>query len=372
MVSLADQNRGSVLSGLADGIDFRRGPVWRNRIALAPLTNMQSHADGSLGDNELKFLSMRARGGFGLVMTCAAAVQRSGISFQGQLAIYSDHHIEGLTRLASAIRAAGAVSAVQLQHAGARAVPSISGAQAVSPFANEGRNVRALTRSEIDSLVHDYVAAAVRCEQADIDGVELHGAHGYMLCQFLNAERNLRVDGFGGGYRDRTRIFWEIIDGIRRATGDGFQLGVRLSPENYSYPLREAVQFAEELLADDRVDYVDMSLWDCFKRPEEDEGLEGRLIDIFGSLERRPGTRLGVAGNIRSARDAKECLRCGADFVFVGRGAIVHYDIAQRAIDDLEFAAKPFPVSRVYLERQGVGPKFQDYLIADWPDDFSE
>lgn len=355
---------------LGDAIAFRHGPIWRNRTALAPLTNMQSDHDGTIGEDELHFLQMRAMGGFGLVMTCAATIQRSGTSFLGQLSISDDLHVAGLSRLAAALRAQGAVSAVQLQHAGARAVPEISGEPAVSPYADDGRGVRALTTAEVERLVHDYVAAAVRAERAGLDGAELHGAHGYMLCQFLHSKRNKRADGYGGTYEGRTRIFREIIAGIRTATSDAFQLGVRLSSERYGYSLDEAVRFAGELLADERVDYVDMSLWDCFKSPYEPAGHERRLIDIFGGLPRHSAARLGVAGNILSSDDALECLRAGADFIFFGRGAIVHHDIARCAIDNPDFVARRLPVTRAYLADQGIGPRFQDYLIKDWPEDF--
>lgn len=351
---------------LADPITFPRGPAWRNRIALAPLTNWQSNDDGTLGDDELRFLEHRARGGFGLVMTCAAAVQRNGISFPGQLATYSDDHVPGLARLAEALHEQGAVSAVQLQHAGSRSDPAISGEQAVSPFPYPKRNVRELTTTEVEQLVADFVAAAVRCEQAGIDGVELHGAHGYMLCQFLNAEQNNRDDGYGGSYRNRTRIYREIIVGIRAATGPDFQLGVRLSPEKYAYPTQEAIDFAEELLGSGQLDYLDMSLWDSFKLPDDAQYHPLRLVDLFGRLHRSNGTRLGVAGHIFSAADAQRCLDSGADFVFFGRGAILHHDIARRAIAEPEFVSRAFPVTREYLATQAVGPAFQTYLATGW------
>lgn len=351
---------------LGDSITFSRGPAWRNRVALAPLTNWQSHADGTLGDDEFDFLARRAEGGFGLVMTCAAAVQKNGVSFPGQLATYSDAHIAGLTRLADGIRARGSVSSVQLQHAGSRADPRHSEEHAVSPYAYARRNVRALETAEVERLVDDFVAAAVRCERAGIDGVELHGAHGYILCQFLNAEANLRDDGWGGDYAGRTRIYRAIIDGIRAATGPDFQLGVRLSPEKYAYPLDEAIRFATELLGSGQLDYLDMSLWDSFKLPDEEARHPARLIDLFGALPRHADTRLGVAGHIFSARDAQGCLDAGADFVFFGRGAILHHDMARRAIDDPDFVSRTFPVSRAYLAAESVGPAFQDYLSTGW------
>ncbi len=102
-------------------LSFTRGPALKNRFMLAPLTNLQSHADGRLSDDEFHWLTLRAQGGFGLTMTCAAHVQAIGQGFPGQLGIYSDDHLEGLTRLAAAIKAAGSRAFVQLHHAGMRA-----------------------------------------------------------------------------------------------------------------------------------------------------------------------------------------------------------------------------------------------------------
>lgn len=353
-------------ASLAAPMSLPRGPAWPNRIALAPLTNCQSHDDGTLGEDEYRFLISRAEGGFGLVMTCAAAVQRNGIAFSGQLAAYSDDHIEGLARLADAIRSRRAISSVQLQHAGSRSNPDVSRLQAVSPFAYEKRNVRALTTAEVEEVIESFVQAAVRCEKAGVDGVELHGAHGYLLCQFLNAEQNTRTDGFGGSYRNRTRIYRDIISGIRANTGPSFQLGVRISPEKYAYSTSEAIAFAEELLGDGQIDYLDMSLWDSFKQPDDEQYHPARLVDVFGRLPRSSGVRLGVAGHIFSAADAQSCVDAGADFVFLGRGAILHHDMARRAMEDPAFVSRRFPVSRAYLAGQSVGKAFQDYLATGW------
>ena len=106
---------------LFDSLAFARGPAMKSRFMLAPLTNCQSHADGRLSDDEFNWLRMRAVGGCGHTMTCAAYVLKSGQGFPGQLGIYSDEHPPGLTRLADAIRAAGSVSSVQLYHGGMRA-----------------------------------------------------------------------------------------------------------------------------------------------------------------------------------------------------------------------------------------------------------
>src|SRR5512138_2565032 len=91
-------------------LSFTRGPGMKNRFMLAPLTNLQSHADGRLSDDEFRWLELRARGGFGLTMTCASHVQRQGQGFPGQLSVFADLHLEGLTRLAAAIKAAGSLA----------------------------------------------------------------------------------------------------------------------------------------------------------------------------------------------------------------------------------------------------------------------
>src|SRR5579864_6300126 len=103
---------------LFEPLSFARGPAMKNRFMLAPLTNQQSHPDGRLSDEEFRWLTLRAEGGFGLVMTCAAHVQLAGQGFPGQLGVYSDDLIAGLARLADKIRAEGAVSSVQLYHGG--------------------------------------------------------------------------------------------------------------------------------------------------------------------------------------------------------------------------------------------------------------
>jgi len=198
-------------------------------LAVAPLTNKQSHSDGTLGDDERRWLVARAHGGFGLVMSCATYVAAEGQAWDGQLGISDDRHLAGLSRLADDVRAADAVSSVQLHHGGLRADPEVSGVPSVAPWANEAKGVRALTTAEVHAAVDAFVAAAGRAERAGFDGVEVHGAHGYLVGQFLDARHNVRADRYGGSAEDRSRFLLEILEGIRQVTGPGFQLGLRLS-----------------------------------------------------------------------------------------------------------------------------------------------
>ena len=352
------------MTDAASPLSFTRGPAMANRMMLAPLTNLQSQVDGTLSDDEIKWLTMRAQGGMGLVMTAAAHVQRQGQGFPGQLGIWSDTHLPRLTALASAIRANGSLSAVQLHHAGIRSPRDVIGEDPQGPFADAETGSRALSTEEVEQLRDDFIAAAVRADKAGFDGVEIHGAHGYILAQFLDAENNQRTDGYGGSFEHRKRIIFEVIDGIRAATRADFQLGLRLSPERFNIRTAEALQLAEEVMAGGQLDYLDMSLWDCFKEPQDPDFAGQPLINLFTALPRGT-TRLGVAGKIMDGAKVQACLDAGADFVLVGRGAILHHDFAKRVIADPAFAATQIPVTRDHLRTEGLGEAFVDYM-ASW------
>lgn len=331
---------------------------------LAPLTNLQSHSDGRLSDDEFAWLTYRAEGGFGLVMTCAAHVQRMGQGFPGQLGVFSDDHLPGLTRLASAIRSMGAASAIQLHHAGIRSPADLIGGQPVGPSDNDEFHARALSAHEVEILIEDFIAAAVRAEKAGFDGVELHGAHGYILCAFLSPETNTRTDRYGGSLENRMRIVRDIIGGIRSRTAAQFQLGLRLSPERFGLRFAEQREIAGLMLSCGDLDYVDMSLWDVFKPPVEAEFATRPLIDWFSDLPRGQA-RLGVAGKLMSAEHCREALAHGADFAILGRAAVLHHDFPRRVAVDPDFRSISLPVTRDYLKSQRLGPAFIDYM-AGW------
>ena len=193
------------MADLFSPMTMAHGPAMKNRFMLAPLTNLQSHPDGRLSDDEFRWLTKRAEGGFGLTMTCAAHVQAVGQGFPGQLGVFGDQHLEGLTRLASAIKANGSVAALQMHHAGNRSPADLVGTP-VCPSDDPETGARGLLLAEVEQLVEDFVAAAVRSEKAGFDGVEIHGAHGYILAQFLSPEVNRREDRYGGSVENLSLI----------------------------------------------------------------------------------------------------------------------------------------------------------------------
>lgn len=354
---------------LFEQLTLPRGPAMKNRFMLAPLTNSQSHADGTLSDEEFRWLTMRAEGGFGLTMTCAAHVQACGQGFPGQLGVFGDEHLEGLTRLASAIKAQGSVSSLQLHHAGNRS-PKDLVSDIVCPSDDPDTGARALTLAEVEGLRDDFIAAAKRAERAGFDGVEVHGAHGYILLQFISPEINKREDRYGGSLENRARLLHEIIDGIRATCRTDFQLGLRLSPERFGVKLAEIREVAGQVLAEGKIDYLDMSLWDYAKEPVEDEFKGRRLMSYFTDLP-RGDVRLGVAGKIMSAADAVKVIEAGCDFVMIGRGAILRHDFPERVRADAGYTSPALPVTEAHLKQEGLSDVFVTYM-RNWEGFVSE
>ena len=340
------------MTSLNDPLTFSHGPAMKNRFMLAPLTNQQSHDDGTISEEEFRWLTMRAEGGFGVTMTCASHVQAIGQGFPGQLGIWDDKHLPGLTRLVDAIHSHDSIAISQLHHAGLRSPAEVIGTTPVCPSDNAKTGARALSHAEVKQLIEDFIAAAVRAEKAGFDGVELHGAHQYILCQFLSGEINQRKDEYGGSLENRSRILFEIIDGVRAQCRKDFILGVRLSAERFGIKLAE-------------------SLWDVFKEPEEDEFKGRSLMSYFTELD-RSNTRLGVAGKIRTPQEAESTLAAGADFVMLGRAAMLQHDWPNRYKENPSFEPVEMPVPRKYLESEGISKKFQDYIEGRWPEFFAD
>lgn len=340
---------------------FPCGKSMKNRFMLAPMTNKQSHENGQLSDDELHWLSLRAKGQFGIVMTCASNVQANGKCWSGQLGIYSDEHLPGHQRLTENIQQHGSLAVVQLHHGGMRCPEKFIGETPVCPSDNEEHQARALSLEEVKELRDDFIAAAVRAQRSGYDGAEVHGAHGYILTQFLSSEINQRKDAYGGSLENRSRILFEIVDGIRQACGKAFLLGVRLSPERFGMELEEVKTICRRLIEGGQVDFLDISLWDVFKAPEKANGPEKLLLDHFTELDYKD-VKLTVAGKIDGAEEVYKVLEVGVDFVSIGKSAILHHDFPVKVMQDPNFQPTELPVSAAYLRQEGLGERFVDYM----------
>ncbi len=350
------------MSHLLDPIRFRGGATAKNRVALAALTNQQSHADGSLSEEESEWLLTRARGGFGIVTTCATYVTQDGKAWPGELGLASDAHEPGLHRLATALREAGALGLVQLFHGGLRADEKVSGIETLSAMASlEPPLRRAATSHDLERIILAFGTAAKRAHEAGMGGVEIHGAHGYLLGQFISTIENRRDDEWGGSLENRARLLRRVTQEVRRNVPEGFAVGVRLSPEDFGQTrgvdLDENVQIAQ-WLAEDGADFVHLSLWDVTRNTTKYP--DQHAVTIFRAAL-PADIALFVAGKIWSKGDADRMLALGADVVALGRSGILNPDWPTRVASGEHEPHLP-PMSRADLAARAVSPIFAEYL----------
>jgi len=337
-------------------IPLRCGASLPGRSWLAPMTNTQSQADGTLGDDELRWLEARAAGGFHTVSTCAAYVHEQGKAWAGQLGIAHDVHVDGLRRLATAVKRHGAFGVVQLHHGGLKAELA---RDAIS--ADDGDGFRAATPEDLGEAVQAFADAARRAEEAGWDGVEIHGANGYLVTQFLAPDDNHRTDAYGGSLEGRARLALEVIDGVRAAVSPGFAVGIRLSPVDGWQ--RRGLRLADGLqvgrwVAEHGVDFVHLSLGDAAGPPAHEEG--PAVATAF--REALPDdVVLLAAGGVRDRGGAERALGAGLDVVAVGRAAIAHPDWPRR-VEEAAWQPAPTPWSRELLREAVVGDALFAYL----------
>ena len=208
----------------------------RNRVVMPPMNMDHAGPGGIVTDAVIRHYVRRAQGGVGLIIVEAAYVREDGKLSPNQLGISGDEHIEPLSRLAAAVKGHGAAAAIQIHHAGGVADPRTIGGAPVAPSADRAVGARHalpvqrdLTVAEIGELVRAFGQATGRAQAAGFDAVELHGAHGYLVTQFLSPATNHRRDEYGGGFEGRLRFALECISAMREAAGAEYPFCVRIS-----------------------------------------------------------------------------------------------------------------------------------------------
>jgi 2,4-dienoyl-CoA reductase-like NADH-dependent reductase (Old Yellow Enzyme family) len=328
------------MPGLFDPLDIK-GLGLKNRLVMAPMATNMATAEGEVTDRHIKHYSSRARGGVGLIVLEHTYVLKNGQLSPGQMGLYTDGLIPGLGRLTQAIHKAGAKVAVQLTHAGAKTSTGVITEQPVGPsnVAPPGteESPRPLTLAEIESIALAFANAARRAMEAGCDAVELHGAHGFLIGQFLSPYTNRREDAYGGDLVGRLRFPTEVIRGVSAKLEGKLPVFYRFGADDMvegGLTPREA-RSAAPLLEQAGVDVLDIS-----------GGLGGGGSDRFseqgyfvplaqGIKETVKIPVIGV-GNITEAEYADRIVREGrVDLVAVGRKLLSDPEFPRQAAQKL-------------------------------------
>jgi NADPH2 dehydrogenase len=223
-----------------------KGQTFKNRVVFPPVVCFHyAGDDGMVTDRNVEHYDLRAAGGPSLVIAEATCVMKEGRLAPFQLGIWSDDHIPGLNRISRAIKIHDAVAMIQIHHAGLVTPESVSPTAKAPSVIEENPRSRSLKVEEIEHIRLSFIAAAIYAQKAGFDGVELHGAHGYLLNQFANPVFNKREDDYGGDLYKRLKLAREIIQGIRMQCGDNFLIGYRLGAN--SPTLEDGILIAKEL-----------------------------------------------------------------------------------------------------------------------------
>ncbi len=209
----------------------------KNRLVMPPMVTQYATPQGHMSDRQIAYYAARAEGGVGMMVVEAAAVAPEGRGASHWLCLYDDAFIPALSHLTQIAHDQGAKILLQLAHAGRQTSRSFTGTQPVAPSPVAcpaiGEVPRALTGKEVQELTKKFVEAAIRADQAGFDGVEIHGAHGYLIHQFLSVRTNHRTDRYGGDLLARMNFLLEIQENIKKEVPDRFIIGCRLNGEDF-------------------------------------------------------------------------------------------------------------------------------------------
>jgi len=306
----------------------------RHRIMVAPMEKSMANTDGSLSERYIEYVRERARGGACLIQLESTYVDEGGRGNPFQVGFHHDGTVPAMKRLAEALHSEGALLSLELHHGGRQASPTASGRQPIAPSAigstamGPGAIPRAMTGADIADVVDAYRHAARRCLDAGVDMINLHGAHGYLLGQFLSPQSNIRTDEYGGSLANRARFPLEVYAAVREVVGPEYPVGYRISAVEFvpgGLELDEATSFAV-MLADAGIDMIDVaagtyeSMSMIFQGPGSPRG---GFLPFAAAIKQAVGERVpvGVAQRLNDPDFADAAMEeFGIDFVSMARG----------------------------------------------------
>jgi len=312
-----------------------------NRIVMPGLASFLIEDDGSITDRTIEHYRLRAAGGAGMVIVEACAVSAEGIVSPHQARIYDDRFVDGLSKIARVMKSEGTVPAVQIHHGGRQTLTRLIKRKPLAPSplpcpAIRG-DVEPLTIAGIEELVQKFGEAAVRAAEAGFELVEIHGAHGYLINQFLSRFSNIREDVYGGDVAGRTRFAREIVCEMRNRLGEDFPISFKISAQEFvenGLTVQESIEIVRILVAAG-VDIVQVSAGNDATPEWISQPMfmkKACLVDSAEKIKKALGVPVMAVGRINDPVVANEIIEMQkADLVCVGRGLLADPEMPRKA-----------------------------------------
>ena len=337
-------------SKLFQSFSLTKDITLRNRIIMAPMTTWSANDDGTISEQELQYLRQRVQG-VGLVITGCTHVLENGIGFTNEFAAFDDRFIPSLKKLAQIARSGGAPAILQIFHAGNKALPDllpnrdvVSASAMNTPtgsFVDSKMMSRALSHDEVLDIVHAFGETTRRAIEAGFDGIELHGAHGFLIQNFFSPLFNQRTDEWGGTLERRMSFPLAVVNEVKRVIKQyaqkPFALGYRMSVEEYDengLRINDSLQLIDRLV-EAEIDYLHVSLTDILNSKPVHSTDEALTIQhIIEHLNNR--IPLIAAGKIRTPIQAKQALTLGLPLVAIGKAIVMNPNWVELAQNESE------------------------------------
>ncbi|NMI03478.1 NADH-dependent flavin oxidoreductase [Paenibacillus sp. SZ31] len=330
-------------NNMFESFTLNNGVMLRNRIVMAPMTTWSSNDDYTVSDEEENYYKKRVSG-VGLVITGCTHVQPNGIGFTNEFAGYDDTFIPSLRKLAEAAKSGGATAVLQIFHAGNKALPNLTpNGEVVSSSAVQTEATgfapsvlpRELSHDEILDVIHAFGQTTRRAIEAGFDGVEIHGAHGFLLQNFFSPFFNRREDQWGGSIENRLRFPLAVIDEMKRViqkyASKPFILGYRISPDEHQeggLRMKDTYVLIDRLI-EVGVNYIHASLGDVFtSKPTDTQDDKTHLELITEHVSGR--VTLLAAGSMVTPDDVNKAMNQGISLAAIGQTLIMNPDWVEK------------------------------------------
>ena len=312
---------------------LNNGVTVKNRLAVAPMTHFGSLADGLISDQERTFLGNRA-GDIGLFISAATLVQEGGKAFRGQPEATGENCLDSLKETAQIIQKQGAKAILQIHHGGSQAMVELNHRDKISASASEKDGAREASAAEVEELIASFAQAADLALRAGFDGVEIHGANGYLIQQFYSAQSNRRSDQWGGSLENRMRFPLAVVDAVaavrEKHQRNDFIIGYRFSPEEAG---EDGLTMAEtgaliDALVQKPLQYLHVSLWEFDKKIRRGGNTAQTRMQFIHDRINGKLPLIGV-GNLFTADDILAAFETGwAEFIALGKTVMINPRIA--------------------------------------------